>query len=190
MSKTVLAVAFFFLVQILFAQDNFELKKMYEEDQSARKVEKIDWAKLKLEDEGRRAKVEEMAGKNQIKTANDFFYAAMIYQHGSDSVSYKKAWEYSRKSADMDPKNEDARWLTAASYDRYLLSTGKPQIYATQFIILKSKWYLRDFDSTKATDKERVFYGTRTIKEIKEYLTKQNGEDNGLLMQPKNLKIK
>ena len=190
MQKTVFLIISFFLAQVIYAQDNSELKRMFEEDQSSRKLEKIDWNKLKKEDEARMKRVEEMAGSGILKTANDYYHAAMIYQHGSDSTAYKKAWKYSKQSAAIDTTNENARWLSVASNDRYLLSIGKPQIYGTQFLILENKWYLSDFDSTKVTDEERKAYGTRTIKEIREYLTKQNGVDNGLLIQPKNVRIK
>jgi hypothetical protein len=190
MARTGLFLLLFFIVRILSAQDNQELKKMFDEDQNARKVEKIDWTKVSKDDERRRARVEEMIAQGLVKTSKDYFYTAMFYQHGNDSVCFKKAWEYSKKAVSLDPNNKSALWLTVASYDRYLLCIGKPQIYGTQFLTLNNKLYLRTFDSTKVTDKERTYYGTRTIKEIRDYLTKQNGEDKGLLMEPKNITVK
>ena len=89
----------------------------------------------------------------------------------------------------MDTNNISARWLSAASYDRYLLSIGKPQIYGTQFLIVANKYYLRDFDTTKIAEPERIYYKTKTLKQIREYLTKKNGEDKGLLVYPKSNKI-
>ncbi len=171
------------------AQDNSELKRMYEEDQYSRKAEKIDWKELTKQDSTRRVRVGEMIKQDLLLTSNDFYHAAMIYQHGKDSISYKSAWEYSQKAFFMDKANENARWLSAASYDRYLLSIGKPQVYGTQFIVLDKKYYLRDFDSTKVSDSVRTFFGTRTIKEIKDYLTEKNGGDKGLLIFPKSNKV-
>ncbi|MFH0733088.1 MAG: hypothetical protein V1773_01405 [bacterium] len=179
-----LLISFINFILIVNPQDNIKLKKMYEEDQSSRKVEKIDWVKLSKEDSVRRIKVYKMIGQNMLSTANDYFYAAMIFQHGKDSTSYKLANDYSKKAAGMDTTNALFRWLSAASYDRYVLSIGKPQIYGTQFLIIKNKYYLSDFDTTKVTDAERIYYGTRTLKEIRDYLTTQNGEDNGLLIFP------
>ena len=174
----------------IYAQDNAELKKMYEEDQSSRKMEKIEWDKLVKQDSTRRVEVLEMIKQNKLSTQNDYFHAAMIFQHGKDSTSYKLAYEYSKKASVMDTTNSLFRWLSAASYDRYLISIGKPQIYGTQFIVFDKKYYLNNFDTTKVTDSERIYYGTRTLKEIKEYLKSQNGEDKGLLIFPKSKIIK
>jgi len=161
----------------IFAQDNPELKKMYEEDQNSRKVEKIDWKVLLIQDSTRRVEVSEMIRQNKVLTSMDYFRTAMIYQHGNDSTSYKLAWEYSKKAAAMDSNNISARWLSAASFDRYSLSVGKPQIYGTQFLVIDNKYYLQDFDTTKVSDADRIYYKTRTLKEIRDFLTKQNGED-------------
>ena len=163
---------------------------MYEVDQSARKVEKIDWTTLHKQDSARRVEVYEMIKQNKLLTPNDYFHAAMIFQHGNDSTSYKMAWDYSKKASRMDTTNKYVLWLSAASYDRYLLSIGKPQIYGTQFIVIDNKYYLSEFDSTRVTDSERRYYGSRTLQEIREFLTKQNGEDKGLLIFPKSNKVK
>jgi len=189
MIKIIFSLFFFSFITSLCAQDNLILTKLYENDQNSRKVKQIDWKNLVKQDSIRRVKVLKLIKENQLSTSNDFFHAAMIFQHGNDSTSYKLAWKYSRKASKIDTSNKSARWLSAASYDRYLLSIGEPQIYGTQFLVLKKKYYLRDFDTTKVLDTERIYYGTRTLKEIEKYLESRNGEDKGLLMVPKNLKI-
>lgn len=176
-------------INYLYAQDNLELKKMYEDDQNYRMVENIDWNILLKQDSTRRAIVLDMIKQNKVSTSNDFFHAAMIFQHGNDSTSYKIAWDCSKIASMMDTSNKSARWLSAASYDRYLISKGKPQVYGTQFIVLDEKYYLQDIDTTKVTDLERKYYGTRTMEEIKEFLTNKNGENKGLLIFPKSKKI-
>lgn len=190
MSRTLLILLCCISFSCIYGQDNLELKKMYEEDQSSRKVEKIDWKVLLKQDSTRRVEVSEMIKQNKISTPMDYFRTAMIYQHGNDSVSYKLAWEYSKKASAMDSNNISARWLSAASYDRYLLSVGKPQIYGTQFIVMDGKYYLRDFDTTKVVESDRIYLKTRTLKGIREYLTEKNGEDKGLLIFPKSDKVK
>jgi len=189
MLKRIMLVLFLIMFNNICAQDNVELKKMYEEDQKAREEEKINWKELTKQDSIRRCLVKDMIKQNMLSTSNDYYHAAMVFQHGKDSTSYKLAWDYSLKASMMDTANTNARWLSAASYDRYLISKGKPQVYGTQFIILDKKYYLQDIDTTKVTDIERKYYGTRTIEEIKEYLTKQNGENKGLLIFPKSKKI-
>jgi len=161
---------------------------MFEEDQKARLEGNINWKVLIKQDSVRRVKVFELIEKKKVVTSNDYYHAAIIFQHGTDSISYRMAWNYSKRAFSIDTTNHNARWLSAASFDRYLLSIGKPQIYGTQFMIRENKWYLRDFDTTKITDAERILYGARTLSEIKEFLRKKNGENEGLLFYPKSKK--
>ena len=189
MFKIITSLLLFLFFTSSYAQDNLILTKLYENDQNSRKVKQIDWNNLLKQDSIRRVKVLQLIKENKLSTSNDFFHAAMIFQHGNDSISYKLAWKYSKKASKIDTSNKSARWLSAASYDRYLLSIGKPQIYGTQFLVFKKKYYLRNFDTTKVSDTERIYYSTRTLKEIEKFLESRNGEDEGLLMVPKNLKI-
>lgn len=182
MYKALLFILCFFFIEFCYSQDNQQLKLMYEEDQSARQVTNIDWPKLIKEDCLRQMKLVNLIRQNKLTTANDYFHAAMIFQHGNDSSSYKMACDYSKMAFQMDTSNTNARWLSAASYDRYLISIGKPQIYGTQFVILDKKYYLQEIDTTIVTDSERIYYGTQTLQEIKKYLTEKNGEDKGLLI--------
>jgi hypothetical protein len=58
------------------------------------------------------------------------FYAAMILQHGKKPNHYKLAHELALEAAKHDVQN--AEWLSKATYDRWMLSIGKPQKYNTQ----------------------------------------------------------
>ncbi len=79
----------------------------------------------------------------------------MILQHGNDSTAYRQAYELSRRSVELDSTNGSARWLTVASYDRYLLSKGQAQWYGTQYLTLNGTTYLRPIDTTQVSDAER-----------------------------------
>ncbi len=189
MSKILILVFSFTIV--ICCQDNRELKLLYEQDQNARKVENIDWTELIRQDSARRAEVNMLIEENKLSTSNDYYRAAMIFQHGNKAPSYKMAWQFAQKAVQIDSANSSARWLIAASYDRYLISIRKPQIYGTQFVVMDKKYYLQNIDTTIVSDKERIQYGTRTLQEIRDYLTKMNGEDKGLLIFDKNrFKIK
>ncbi len=79
---------------------------------------------------------------------------------------------------------ERARWLSVASLDRYLISTGQPQRYATQFIETPTGMFLQRLDSTAVTDAERHRAGARTLAETRAYLAQQNGTPTGSLEPP------
>ena len=79
MSKQVMLVLFLVLFNSICAQDNVELKKMYEEDQKAREAEKINWKELSKQDSIRRYLVLNMIKQNMLSTSNDYYHAAMVF---------------------------------------------------------------------------------------------------------------
>ena len=139
-----------------------ELKIIYEEDQKDREggPDNIDWEKLKISDEKRLAKVKELYSQGFIKTSEDMFYAAMIFQHGKTPENLKIAMELAKKSWKLG--NSDGKWLYPRAEDRYLLSINKAQIWGTQYIREKSNepWRLQEpFDKATKTEKERKEMG-------------------------------
>jgi hypothetical protein len=65
-----------------------------------------------------------------LKTGLDFYRAAFIFQHGTRPENYLKAHHLAVIAIS---KGYDARWISAATLDRYLQATDKKQIYGTQF---------------------------------------------------------
>ncbi|HSR67559.1 MAG TPA: hypothetical protein VLU25_06425 [Acidobacteriota bacterium] len=158
-------------------EDNAELRRMYEADQSARQsVDDIDWTQLMAEDERRRQRVMEMAEEGLIKTAADHYHAAMILQHGNGSEDYKMAHELASEAVRMDPAHKSARWLSCAAEDRWLHSLGKAQIWGTQFRRedMDSPWTMEPFDRDAKTDQERIACGVRTLEESMQRLDEMN----------------
>lgn len=140
-----------------------ELKNLYEEDQGDR-TEKL-WEKdaelMQERDETRLRRVLELIEKGQLKTSADYFHAAMILQHGSETRHYELAHEFAKRAADegyVEQEGEvDPLWLAAAARDRALMSQGKPQLYGTQFRTDSpgGLWYLYEMDPS-VTDEERA----------------------------------
>ncbi len=117
--------------QVTTATDNSTLTAMYTTDQAAREGEHIDWVKLSKEDEQRRKDVHRMLSSGGVRTGNDFFHAAMIFQHGQNPDDYLLAHILAMDATALG--NEVARWLSAATLDRYLQSIWQPQVFGTQF---------------------------------------------------------
>ena len=65
-----------------------------------------------------------------------------------------------------------------------LSSVGKPQIYGTQYLILKGTWYVQRFDTTQVSDEERRRLSVRTLDEIRGWLREQNGTEEATLAPP------
>ena len=160
-------LAILFCSTITFAQDtlasdNEELKQLYKEDQGDRHG-KIDWKVVSKRDEERRTRVLEMLEAKQVVTSNDYANAAMIFQHGGDTIASTMAVNLMRKAIELDPKRN--KWLLAAAIDRDLMRKKKPQIYGTQYVksSAEAQWELYELDPTKITDEERMEYGVETI---------------------------
>jgi hypothetical protein len=100
--------------------------------------------------------VREILDQGGAKVADDYYHAAMVFQHGHDVADYQLAHQLALKAAELDPRNRSARWLAAATKDRELMQLGKPQRYGTQFQKSSSGPYeLYQVDPT-VTDEERA----------------------------------
>lgn len=165
--------------------ENAELTKLYEQDQADRKRGLPSGQSMAERDEQRRERVSAMLRAGEVNTAADYFRAAMIFQHGNDTTHFKKAHELAKKATELDPTHNTAKWLTAATWDRYLLAKGKPQWYGTQFAVIDGKWYIREIDTTHVSDANRQRLGVRTLDGIRAYLNEKNGTENTTLEPPK-----
>ncbi|MEJ7644564.1 MAG: tetratricopeptide repeat protein [Chryseolinea sp.] len=147
-------------------KDNAELKKMYDEDQSSRMANTIDWTVLSKQDVLRQARVYELIQEGKIITGNDYYHSAMMFQHGSDSIASSMAIKHMRKAIELDTSIN--KWLLAAAIDRDLMRRNKPQIYGTQYVktsVQDAKWERYKMDSTLVTDQARKDYGVETLAE-------------------------
>ena len=85
---------------------------------------------MNLRDEQRLNRVLELHEHAQIVSPQDCFAAGLILQHGSEPEHYRLAHEFAKTAHDHGI--EDAAWLEHATYDRWQMSIGKPQLYGTQ----------------------------------------------------------
>jgi hypothetical protein len=118
------------------------------------------------EDEARAYRVEvlQLLQQGKITRAEDLYHAAMIYQHGTCADHFKLANELAERS--MTLGYQPARWLYAASRDRYLLAVGRSQKFGTQLHWDKYRgWYMPALDF-RTTDEERAKYDVPPIAEL------------------------
>lgn len=151
---------------------NIELKEMYESDQNDRKNWK-DWNSDKgNRDVIRLKKTLKLIKKRKLNTGEDFYYAAMILQHSSKTEHYKLANELCQKAIELG--EERAKWLYAATLDRYLLNSGeKYQKYGTQYMKNENGWYHCPTDPN-TTDEERSKFNVPYLEKLKTRVTELN----------------
>ncbi len=160
-------------------RDNPRLAELYTQDQAGgREAEALRSSR----DAALRSGALRLLDAGEVRTAVDHYRAAMILQHGNDSTDFRRAHDLASTAVEIG--SERARWLAVASLDRYLISTGQPQRYATQFLETPVGWFLQRFDSTAVTDAERHRAGARTLAETRAFLAHQNGTPTGSLAPP------
>jgi hypothetical protein len=114
--------------------DNLQLEELFDEDQKDReRVYDTPEAvfQLKERDRDRRKRVTTMMELGEVKTKKDLYHAAVIFQHGEVPEDFLTSHRLATVASILGHRT--ARWLLAASLDRYLMSIGQPQIYSTQF---------------------------------------------------------
>lgn len=157
---------------------NLQLQSLYEQDQSDRRsIETLDPQR----DASRRETAIAIIRSIPQPTKEDYYHAAMIFQHGNSEADYKMAHDFAKKSVALgdyktDTSYESNRFLVASTYDRWLLNQDppKPQEYGTQYagkddekvgwkkgdLIPPSKGYIYNRD---AIDKERSNRGLNNL---------------------------
>jgi hypothetical protein len=153
---------------------NAELYRMYQQDQLDRQAQEIDWEVVSKRDAEHRQRVKQMLKAGELKAADDYFHAAMIFQHGKDSSDYWLAHELALETIELDSSHSSARWLAAASKDRHLQSLGKPQVYGTQYLMREGKWTLEPIDTTAVTDEERRRWNVPPLSESRRRVERMN----------------
>jgi hypothetical protein len=131
--------------------DNKELERLFMDDQHDRGNEPVveydehgkritpvrGWKQLpdrelRQRDAARQTRLREILNAGLVQTAQDYTRAALIFQHGESSDDYLLAHILAVAAVSKGEKN--ARWIAAATLDRYLQSLKQPQVFGTQFV--------------------------------------------------------
>lgn len=157
-------------VKLLRSTIKKRLEDLYKADQNDRKNWKWDSTnflkEVRKRDKDRRTEVKWLLEQEKGLNGKDYCHGAMIYQHGDSKSDYKKANLLTKKA--VQKGYDPAKWLYAASLDRYLVSQGKSQKYGTQYKRNKNgKYELFPLDLT-VTDLQRKELNVPTISEMKQ----------------------
>ncbi|HEY4563337.1 MAG TPA: hypothetical protein VIJ36_10180 [Thermoanaerobaculia bacterium] len=158
---------------------NPELAHLTAEDQKDREAgDKIDWTVVAKRDAERLKRAREIAAAGGLHQADDYFNAALILQHSDKTEDYAQAHQWCLKAVELDPESSDARWLAAATQDRWLMNQGKPQLYGTQFKKVNGRWILWEVDPS-VTDEERARWEVPTLAQARQRAETMNGGTAG-----------
>jgi len=146
-----------------------ELMRLGAEDQMDRghggSAGRKDWAWVSERDRQRRQRVRELLDAGAVKTGADFFTAALIFQHGETLEDFARARELAAEAARKG--HPVGLWLTAATWDRWLMQAGQPQRFGTQYKFDEATKKMRLYPvDPSVTDAERERWGFPPLAEI------------------------
>ncbi|MEH3040550.1 MAG: hypothetical protein PGN21_10865 [Sphingomonas paucimobilis] len=145
--------------------DNPEMAKMFAEDQAIRDHPKPKWfkdmtfvRKMWADDAARRERTRTLLDQGKLTTAEDYYAAAFVFQHGDKPDDYLLAHTLALAAAARGRK--DASWIAAATLDRYLQAIGQKQIYGTQWRAAENRELIREpYDRALVPDALRTALG-------------------------------
>jgi hypothetical protein len=118
-------------------EGNPELAQLFTEDQADRMppagklVANIDWTVVSVRDRAREKRVKELIAGDALRTGADYYHAAMVLQHAQTPEDFLLAHDLCVVA--IARGEERAKWLAAASLDRFLTNIGRAQRFGTQY---------------------------------------------------------
>lgn len=145
---------------------NDELISLYKADREERvkqpKVNTPEYIAMRRRDFERRQRVMQLVAANELNTAEDYYHAAWIMNHGDTPDDARNGHLLALRASELQYR--PARWLAAATYDRWQMYQGKPQKYGTNYV--HDGWRDRLWDvDPETTDEERAAWDVPPLAE-------------------------
>lgn len=118
--------------------DDAEMARLFADDQAirqdltpARFADKAFMRRFVDGDRARLKRTRALLDEGRLRTGADFYHAAFLFQHGDTADDYLLA--HALAIAATARGHPRAAWIAAATLDRFLQTTGRPQVYGTQY---------------------------------------------------------
>ncbi len=151
---------------------NAEMTAIFDADQADRMGGdpwRIDWSVVAKADAKRRKRTQELLDLGALKSGEDFYNAAFVFQHGDSPDDHLKA--HVLATIAIARGKAGAIWIASATLDRYLQGIGRPQIFGTQFNLPKDGSVTQEpFDRTLISDAIRKALHVPTLAVQKDQL--------------------
>jgi len=150
-----------------YPNSNDEIAELFHTDQAERVDHPAygtpEYRRLRERDAARRQRVRELLAAGDIGNPETLYRAAMIFQHGDDLDDFHQAHRLAMAAAEAG--YAPARWLAAASLDRWLMHQGKPQKFGTNIVPDGRRQRVWDVDPA-TTDEERAAWNVPPLDEL------------------------
>ena len=112
----------------------------------------LDWQAISERDQQRQSAVRVLLAKGQVETGREYHFAALIFQHSSNPEALTLAHVLSVTA--IIQGDGSAKWLAAATLDRYLQNARQPQVFGTQFLRQGDnlQWSMEPYDRAAVPD--------------------------------------
>lgn len=143
------------------------INRMFNADQAERQrqpaIGSEEFDLLRRNEAQRREQLRGILTTREVNDPMALYRAALIMQHSDVLDDVRLAHETAQRAADQDFPS--ARWLAAASLDRWLMYQAKPQKYGTQIVSDGERQRLWHTDPA-TTDDERRASGIASLAEL------------------------
>lgn len=147
---------------------NEQLKSLFEQDQADHSAGFVygtsEYFAMRSRDADRRTYVRSIVGQSASLSPDDLYQAAWILNHGDSPADAELAHQLAARSAELG--FEAAKWLYAASYDRWCMYRGKLQKFGTQIVPDGVGYRVWETDPN-TTDEDRKRYNVPPISEMR-----------------------
>lgn len=137
-----------------------EIQELFLADQSEHSNVSLagstEYAALRQRDRARRESALILLESMENPDAQDIYRVAWLLNHGDTPEEACRAHQLAMQAVALD--YSDAKWLAAASYDRWKMYNGEPQKYGTQIVPDGKRHRVWDTDPD-TTDAERAEFG-------------------------------
>jgi hypothetical protein len=141
-------------IVVLVARDQWDRGFDFFGNRQPPPQDKIDWSQVAPRDDQRREDTRKLLAEGKLQSGKDYRFAALILQHSPDTAGYMLAHVLAVTAVSKgEPK---ARWLVAATLDRYLWSLQQPQVFGTQFHQTNGVWNQDPYDRSSIADAVRA----------------------------------
>ncbi|MGA2218437.1 MAG: hypothetical protein ABSG51_10150, partial [Terracidiphilus sp.] len=115
----------------------------------------IDWKAVSERDELRHAAAQKLLAEGKVESAREYFFIALLFQHSGKPEELMLAHVLAVTAASKGYVH--AKWMAAATMDRYLQSIKQPQVFGTQFIRdEKGNWTMEPYARESVSDALRA----------------------------------
>ena len=102
----------------------------------------------------RHAKAKELLAQGRIESGREYFFVALLFQHSDNPDELMLAHVLAITAANKGFSH--AKWMAAATMDRYLHTINQPQIFGTQFKMAAGQWTMEPYSRNAISDALRT----------------------------------